>query len=189
MKKQIFKLYEKRQLPILVVVIGVLAAVIMWSYWITPNWSVVRANFLSVEEAASRQSARDEEMNALKKFKIYLENEKDKVALINDVLPKAENFDDMLIQIERMAVDNNIFIKSVNVLDNTKETTEISGVDEVKVVYQLDGEYPDLLKYMSQLQNSTRLVMIDKFGVASNVDDQTQAVVYTMEMKVLFQSK
>jgi len=188
MEKQNFKLYEKKQIPTLVAVLGVLMVVIAWIYWITPMWDTVKADFLKHEKTLSSLEAKNQELDAMKKFKIYLENEGNKVDLMNSVLPQKEQMDDVLIQIERMAVDNKMYVNSLAVTDDDKEKNiEIKDANRVKVSLQLEGEYPNLLNFVENLQKSTRLVLVDKLGIVSNVDVEDQAVVYTVEMTILFQ--
>lgn len=188
MEKQNLKLYEKKQIPTLVAVLGVLVLVVAWVYWVTPMWDSVKADFLNHEKTLSALDAKNQELDALKKFKIYLENEGDKVDLMNSVLPAKEQMDDVLIQIERMAVDNKLFVNSLTVMDADKEKeVEIKDADRVKVSIQLNGEYPNLLNFVENMQKSTRLVLVDKMGIVSNVDVEDQAVLYTVEMTILFQ--
>lgn len=188
MEKQNLKLYEKKQIPTLVAVLGILTLVVAWTYWISPMWDSVKADFLQHEKTLSTLEAKNQELDALKKFKIYLENEGEKVDLMNSSLPSKEQMDDVMIQIERMAVDNKLFVNSLTVLDPDKEKeVEIKDADRVKVSIQLDGEYPNLLNFIENMQKSTRLVLVDKLGVVSNVDVENQAVLYTVEMTILFQ--
>jgi len=188
MKKQNFQLYKKSQLPVLAGVMTALLVAIGYTYWISPLWDQVRSSSLELAKTESTLEARSQELNALKKFKTFLSNEDKKVALIGDVLPAKENMDDVLVQIENLAVDNKMFVNSISVGAESKEP-EIQGVDQVKVLMQLDGEYPDLMSFVNQMQKSTRLFMIDKLSIAANVDsEQQQPVGYTIELNILFQA-
>ncbi len=188
MEKQNFKLYEKRQIPTLMGVLGVLLLVVAWTYWITPMWDDVHAGLLKFEKTVSTLEAKQSELDNLKKFKIYLENEGDKVDLMNQVLPNKESMDDVLVQVERMAVDNKLYVNSLTVLDADKDKDlEIKEADRVKISLELDGEYPNLLNFVENLQKSTRLVLVDKMGIVSNVDVENQKVLYTLEMTILLQ--
>ncbi len=188
MEKQNLKLYEKKQIPTLVAVLGLLLVAVGWIYWIMPMWDTVRADFLDHEKTISQLDAKNQEMDSLKKFKIYLENEGEKVELMDTILPEKGDMDDVLVQMERIAVDNKLFVNSVTVLDADKEKNkEITDADRVKVSIQLDGEYPNLLNFVENMQNSTRLILVDKLGIVSNVDVEDQSVLYTVEMTILFQ--
>ncbi|HPH78753.1 MAG TPA: type 4a pilus biogenesis protein PilO [bacterium] len=190
MEKNNLKLYEKKQIPMLVVVIGLLVMALAWSYWVMPLWDEVRAAILNNEKVVSELDAKNLELNAMKKFKIYLTNEGDKVALMDEVLPKKDEMDNTLVQIERMAVDNKLFVNSITVSNektDKEKNLEIKNADRVKLSMQLDGEYPNLVNFVDNLQNSTRLVLVDKVSVVSNVDVENQSVLYTLEMNLLFQ--
>jgi Tfp pilus assembly protein PilO len=189
MEKQNFKLYEKKQIPMLIVVLGLLIMALAWTYWIMPMWDEVRVAILDNEKVISQLDSKNQELNSMKKFKIYMTNEGDKVELIDTVLPKINEMDDTLVQIERMAVDNKLFVNSVTVDDKVdkEKNPEIKNADRVKVSMQLDGEYPNLINFVENLQRSTRLVLVDKVSIVSNVDVENQSVLYTLEMNVLFQ--
>lgn len=188
MKKQNFQLYKKSQVPVLVGVMAALLVAISYTYWISPLWDQVRSSSLSLAKAESTLEAKNEELNSLKKFKTFVNNESDKIEKMDEVLPPKENLDDVLVQIETLAVDNKMFVNSLSVATDNKDP-EINGVDQVKLMLQLDGEYPDLLDFVKQVQNSTRLFLIDKMSVAANVDsEQQQPVGYTVELNILFQA-
>jgi|GEM_PF-3513949 len=188
MKKQNFQLYKKSQVPVLVGVLTALLVAVGYTYWLSPMWDQVRSSSLNLARTESTLEAKNEELNSLKKFKTFLANEEDKVEKMNEVLPPKENLDDVLVQIETLAVDSKMFINSVSVSADIKDP-EIKGVDQVKVMLQLDGEYPDLLDFVEQVQGSTRLFMIDKMSIAANVDsEQQQPVGYNVEMNILFQA-
>ena len=189
MKKQNFQLYKKNQVPVLVGVLTALLIAVGYTYWLSPMWDQVRSSSLDVAKTESTLEAKNEELNSLKKFKTFMANEgEDRVKKMDEVLPPKENMDDVLVQLENLAVDNKMFVNSVSVSSDSKDP-EIVGVDQVKVMIQLDGEYPDLLDFVNQVQKSTRLFMIDKMSIASNVDsDQQQPVGYTVEFNILFQA-
>lgn len=188
MKKQNFQLYKKNQVPVLVGVLTILLVAVGYTYWLSPLWDQVRSASINLVKTESVLEAKNEELNSLKKFKAFLTNEIDKVEKMDEVLPPKENMDDVLVQMENLAIDNKLFVNNVSVTADTKEP-EIQGVDQVKVMMQLDGEYPDLMSFINQLQKSTRLFVINKLSVAANVDsEQQQPVGYTLEMSILFQA-
>lgn len=188
MEKQNLKLYEKRQIPLLVGVLGLLLAALAWSYWIAPMWPEIKQSILDVAKMQSTVEAKQKEMNELTKFGVFLTKEKDKVEAMNTVLPLKEEMDDVLIQMERLAVDNFLFIRGMTVKDPQKDEIEKAGDTGLsKVTLQLTGEYPDLLKFVDAMQKSTRLISVDKLNVAGNVDTENQPVVYSVEMTILYQ--
>ena len=182
-----FKLYEKKQIPLLVGVLGALVAALMFGYWIMPMWDTVRNSILENEKTVSELKARNDELDAVEKFKVYLAKEGDKVKLMNDVLPDSEAVDDLLIQIERLAIDNTLFVRNINVTEEkTTESDIVPGLNQVKVMMQLDGEFPNMLHFIDNLQNSTRLVMINKLNIASNITSEDTPVSYTVEMNLFY---
>lgn len=188
-KQTAFKLYEKKQIPMLIGVMGLLVIALLVTYWVMPLWDSTRQILLDYERNVSTLDAKDKELNALQQFKIYLNKDQDKVALMNDVLPNKENMDDILIQLERLAVDNTLFVKSITVSDVGTEnvSTEISGVEKVSLIIQLEGEFPNVLNFVDSIQKSTRLVLINKLGVASNISANDQPVTFTVDADVLYQ--
>lgn len=188
MEKSQFQLYKKNQIPMLVLVMGMLIVAVAWSYWLSPMYDAVRNTELEVEKTASTLAAKDKELNAMKEFKIFLTKESEKVDMLNKVLPAREELDDVLIQVEKMAVENKIYVNSISVEDADKpKEDELPGSDKVKVAMQLDGEYPNMLKFVESLQKSTRLFLIDNIGIVSNIESPDQSIIYTMEMNILFQ--
>ncbi|MFA4930419.1 MAG: type 4a pilus biogenesis protein PilO [Patescibacteria group bacterium] len=187
MKKQAIKLYEKKQVPMLVGVMTVLAVALVMNYWIMPLWDTVRSGQLRYEAAGSELEAKQKELNAVERFMIFLNKETDKINLLNDVVPVEDSVDDIMIQVERMAVNNSLFVKSLSVVEpDKKDVVEIDNADEVKIMVQLEGEYPDLLNFIQEMQNSTRLVLVNKYSTASNIEATDQEVVHTLEMSVLY---
>lgn len=188
-KQTAFKLYEKKQIPLLIGVMGTLVVALLISYWIMPLWNNTRQVLLDYEKNVSLLDAKDKELNAMQQFKIYLKKDQDKVNLLNDILPKKENMDDVLIQVERLAIDNTLFVKSVTVTDTDADSlsTEVSGVEKSSVIMQIEGEFPNVLNFIDSIQKSTRLVLINKMGVASNISAVDQPVTFTIDMDVLYQ--
>ncbi|MBU0648430.1 type II secretion system protein M [Patescibacteria group bacterium] len=187
MEKKGMKLYEKKQLPMLVGVVGALAATLLVVYWISPMWDSVKASILDYEKVSSQLEAKDSELDALQKFKIYLSKEGDKVELMNNVLPTAEDLDDVLIQIERMAINNTLFVKNMNIAEETREEpSEFPEMNRVKVTMQIDGEFPSIMNFLTDLERSTRLFLISKLNIASNLVSTDQPVAYTVEMEVMY---
>lgn len=187
MKKQAVKLYEKKQVPMLVGVLSALCVALLMNYWVVPMWDTVRAGQLQYEAAKSELDVKQKELNAVERFLIFLNTETDKIELLNDVLPEEQRVDDILIQIERMAVNNTLFVESLNVLEPERnDVVEINAADEVKIMVQLQGEYPDLLNFVEEMQDSTRLVLINKYSTASNIEASDQEVIHTLEMSILY---
>lgn len=189
MENQSFKLYEKKQVPLLVIVLAGLLTAVMWSYWLSPLWDQTKQALLDEVKIASTVNAKNDELSALEKFKIFLTKDQDKVNLLQDVLPKEENLDDVLIQMERLAVNNNIFVRSINITDNAQANVEVvpGEVSKTTLMIQLEGEYPNMLNFIDSLQKSTRLIAINKFGVAANLSQDAKAPIYTIEMQVFYQ--
>ncbi len=188
-KQTAFKLYEKKQIPLLVGVMGVLAIALLITYWVMPLWDKTSQVLLDYEKNMSLVEAKNKELNALQQFKIYLSKDQDKVNLMNDVLPKKENIDDVLIQIERLAVDNTLFVNSLTVTDAKEQnvSTEVPGVQKTSIILQIEGEFPNVMNFIDSIQKSTRLVLINKLGVTSNISAADQPVTFTIDADVLYQ--
>ena len=157
-KQTAFKLYEKKQIPLLVGVMGVLAIALLITYWVMPLWDKTSQVLLDYEKNMSLVEAKNKELNALQQFKIYLSKDQDKVNLMNDVLPKKENIDDVLIQIERLAVDNTLFVNSLTVTDAKEQnvSTEVPGVQKTSIILQIEGEFPNVMNFIDSIQKRDR---------------------------------
>lgn len=101
----------------------------------------------------------------------------DTVKVLDVAVPSTPHFTQLLVVVEKLAVENNVSILSLSTPNIPLESTSSARlanpvVSSISFTLNLKGTYEDLVAFLRRLQNVQRIIVVDRFDISPQPQDQ-----------------
>lgn len=128
----------------------------------------------------------------LKTISNILQEESQALQLVDKAVPSNADIEQLVGQIERMAITDSVEIKNFSSSDVPLKGNldKKEKLDELSVNFSLTGSYQNLFQFLKSIENLIRPVKIDSLIFnSSNTIDNTKVIVLTVSGKVPYAQK
>ena len=156
-----------------------LAAIIFFAIFaIQPTLKTMTELVKEIEDKRALSEKMDQKIASLSTAQNQYQEYNDQFFLLEEAIPRSATLVDSLKIIEKLASENNIIIKSINLSDvpddfniansqNAERTTLTFNAD-------ISGDYLDIRQFVESLMGSRRMLIVDQinFSLANNQEYQ-----------------
>ena len=118
-----------------------------------------------------------------------LQKESQNLEIIDDAVPTGANVEQLVKQIEKIALDNSVAIRnfsSANIF--LKGNSDKKVESELPVSFSITGNYQNLFQFLQTIENLRRPFRIDSFVFNSNITaDNEKFIVLTISGNVPYE--
>lgn len=145
-------------------ILVVLVASALSYFIINPKINDLRQFNNKIQAKEKEISASQARITDLKAMQDKFRENPDDLQLLDLVIPKDEQFPELIRQLSAMAANSGMVLKSINP-DNR------SGSEETIVAVTLSGDYLGLINFANNVEKNNRLVSLKSFALASSGED------------------
>ena len=144
-------------------IIFIIAAVIVGYFLAWPEYQKIIALQRGIENVKLKIDQDKDYFNELKKIDNQLKQNKDKIAIVDSILPDEFYLPHLFYALRKIVLDNNLQFQSISVSISPFE--ESNRINKIQVGLEVSGSYSNFKEFLYHLERSTRLFSIDNVRV------------------------
>ncbi|WP_269610659.1 hypothetical protein [Prochlorococcus marinus] len=176
---------------------GLSISLLILIFGIFPEISLInvsRSNIKVLEEKLSYIKPLESRVEKLKKTKYLIKDQENR---INKIIVGSISLDTIIVKIEMIANKHNIYIKEIkpsekkikSKIDNSKDSLILAGQFTQEFDISIEGIYPDLARFISDLENIESFIIIKEIDLKENLKrsdiiDESNNNITSMNIKV-----
>jgi len=168
---------SKSQMPMLISILALLVALILIGFFIVPKTSEIKE--LSNEVAKKEQELElgKKKVASIREAIKLMAQAKNDIEKLNIAIPSNPNAEEALVQLQEIASKSGSVIIDSSVGDSNQSTQKIG--------LTLNGEYSQILDFLSKLKSNMRPVEISNYSMVSNEDESIITASFNLEYPYL----
>jgi len=183
----------------------VIVAVVL-AFWITfafvlfvikPQIDADLALKTQLEQAKTNNSSLQIKLDSLVKLEGKLAELKEKQKQLNTALPQEQQIDEILVQLNTMAVGSKLLIKNLTPIEsatvqaqqNQSQNQETSGsIKTLTLQFNGKGTYPQFKSFLDAVEKNLRIIKVTTLDLKSPAGDKETTIEATITFEIYYMS-
>jgi Tfp pilus assembly protein PilO len=155
-------------------VFSIVAVIVFAVFAIRPTLLTMSDLIKELDDKQALNQALTQKVAALSSAQTEYTNSQDRLFILDEAIPPNPRFGEAVAIVEKIASENSLLIETIQAKTVPKEDSTATGSAEktrlsTPIVVTVQGDYPKIRRFVTELQNTRRLLVID--SVIFNVSD------------------